>query len=400
MPFRDFTTMEERIGLLRAWDSGGFSVALLCARYGVSRETFYVWKRRRDSGDRHWFMDKSHAPRSCPHATDAEAARQIVAVRERFVHFGPKKIKAWLERHDPRTDWPAASTIGDIVKRAGLVTAKTRARRAIAQGDLAAPAHEPNAEWAIDFKGWFRTANNARCDPLTLTDAASRFLLAVTITPLHTAGVRAVLGRVFREHGLPDALRSDNGAPFGSPGPAGLSRLSVWLVKLGVRPRFIPPASPQDNGDHERMHRTLKAHTQAPPARTLAEQQRRFDAFRRHYNEERPHEALGQRPPVALWRASPRAMPARPDEPWYDADHQIRRVRCDGTIKWKGAPVFVGQALAGEWIGLAEDEGGAWRARFFDIELGLVDCQGRFVRFAPPRTRRRKPPEPALTKAP
>ncbi len=397
MPFRESNVMEERVRLFGLLDSGGFTATALCDQFGISRETFYVWKARRDSGDPRWFEDRSHRVDSCPHATPEAIAAIVIATRKRFKFFGPKKIRGWLMEHHPQTAWPAASTIGDILKRAGLVEARKRARRPAPQGDLHPLPDHPNTEWAMDFKGWFRTADGQRCDPFTVTDAASRYLLAVQIAPMTTAGVCCVLTRVFRDCGLPDAIRSDNGAPFGSRGAGGLSRLSVWLLKHGVTPRFIPPASPQDSGDHERMHLTLKQQTSTPPAADARAQQRRFAAFQRHFNTERPHEALGQQTPARVWRASAREMPAHPLQPWYDAEHEVRHVRTDGTIKWRGAHVFIGEALAGEWIGLCPLPNDAFAARFFNHDLGAIDRNGRFLRFAPPRARRRKAPEPAVT---
>ena len=397
MPFRERSPMEERIALFREYETGAFSVTELCARHGISRETFYVWKRRRESGEPHWFEERSHAAGSCPHATEGDLANRIIATRRRFPHFGPKKVKAWLARERPELDWPAASTIGDILKREGLVEARRRRRRAIAQGELVAPASAPNEEWAIDFKGWFRTRDGTRCDPLTITDAMSRYLIEVRIVDPTWAGVRAAMERIFSEIGLPGAIRSDNGTPFGSTGAGGLSALSVWWLKLGIEPRYIPPASPQDNGRHERMHRTLKDETSKPPAQTVTEQQRRFDAFRRHFNEQRPHEALDQLPPAKLWQLPPRAMPGRLDDPWYDADHEVRRVRPTGEIKWRGEHVFVGEALAGEWIGLCEHDTGGHIVRFCGRDLGLIDRERRFLRFAPPRARLRAAQETPLT---
>ena len=389
--------MEERITMLRAHDSGAFTAIEAAANYGVSRNTFYEWKRRRDSGDERWFEEKSRAPNSCPHATAAELIEDIVAERRRFPRFGPKKIRARLALARPDVAWPAVSTIGDILKREGLVDAKPRQRRPLEQGEIFAGSDEPNGEWAIDFKGWFRTRDGMRIDPLTVSDTASRYLVGIRIAPPTHDGVKAVLTRVFGEIGLPDAIRSDNGSPFGSTGAGGLSRLSVWLLKLGIEPRFIPPASPQDNGRHERMHRTLKDATTKPPAETWMQQQVRFNLFRREYNEERPHEALGQRPPAGRWTPPRRGLPATIDEPWYDADHEVRRVQSDGTIRWRGESVFVGEALARETVGLAEHERGGHHVRFMTRELGLIDPAGRFLRLAPPRWRLRSTPEPART---
>jgi transposase InsO family protein len=389
--------MEERIAMLREYGTGAFTVLELAARYGVSRETFYFWKRRRDSGCERWFEELSRAPQSCPHATVAEEIAAIVAMRERFVRFGPKKIRARLSAEHPQISWPAASTIGSILKREGLVLPKARRRRPVAQGEIVAGADVANGEWAIDFKGWFRTADGERCDPLTVSDTASRYLVATRIVPPTYAGVRTALERVFGEIGLPDAIRSDNGAPFGSTGAGGLSRLSVWFLKLGIEPRYIPPSSPQDNGRHERMHRTLKAETARPPAQCWQQQQVRFNQFRRHYNEERPHEALGQTPPAAHWQPPCRSLPARLDEPWYDPDHEVRRVRHDGSIKWRGEHVFIGEALSGEAVGIAELDNGNRIVRFMGRDLGVIDRLRRFHRFAPPRARLRFTVKPAET---
>ena len=221
-----------------------------------------------------------------------------------------------------------------------------------------------NSEWCVDFKGWFRTRDGRRIDPLTVTDNASRYLLEVRILRPNHEEVRPVFERLFRDFGLPDAVRSDNGPPFGSSGAGGLSRLSIWLLKLGVEPHFGRPASPQDNGRHERMHRTLAEQTTHPPALCASEQQQRFDVFRQHFNEERPHEALEQRPPARIRRPFLAADAALIDDPWYDAHHEVRRVHSSGEIRWRGESIFIGEALAGEVVGLAERDQGYHIVRF------------------------------------
>ena len=387
MPFQETCVLAERISVLKDYDTGVFTVAGLSRRYGVSRETIYVWRRRRDAGDQRWFEDRSHAAAACPHATPPEQAAAIIATRERFPHFGPKKIRAWLIDKQPHVAWPACSTMGDILKRAGLVETVRRERRPIAQGEIAPPDLAPNSEWATDFKGHFRTGDGRRCDPLTVTDTASRYLIATRIVAPTTAGVRAVFEQIFNNYGLPETIRSDNGSPFGSTGAGGLSRLSVWFLKLGIKPCHIRPGSPQENGRHERMHRTMKAQTAAPPSATRPEQQARFDAFRTHYNKERPHEALDQTPPAAHWQPSFRALPLRIQDPWYDADHEVRRVSNKGCIRWRGEHIFIGEALTGETVGIAEIEGGRHLVRFATRDLGVIDPELRFHRFAPPRPR-------------
>ena len=389
MPFKETCPVEERIALLRDYDTGLFTLAELAARHGVSRETAYVWKRRRETGEARWFDDRSRAPGHCPHRTAPDQLAAILALRRRFPMFGPKKLKARLGMEHAGVPWPAASTIGDILKREGLIAAQPRRRRPVAHGEIPAGPDRLNGEWATDFKGWFRTRDGRRCDPLTLTDTASRFLIDTRIIAPTQEGVRAVLEQAFRAYGLPDAIRSDNGAPFGSTGGGGLSRLAVWWLRLGIEPRYIPPGSPQHNGRHERMHRTLKAETSKPAASDACEQQARFDTFRQRYNEERPHEALGQTTPASHWQPSGRPYPDRIEEPWYDADHQLRRVRSQGEIKWRGELVFIGEALIGEQVGIAELENGDHIVRFCTRDLGVIDHRFCFLRFAPPRARLR-----------
>jgi transposase InsO family protein len=395
MPFLETCRMEERVRMLSDYASGNWSVSDLCRRYGVCRDTFYDWRKRQASGEPDWFVDRSHAPHHCPQQTDAARVESIVSLRRRFPHLGPRKLVALLERRHPESGWPAASTIGDLLKRAGLIAPVRRRRRPIDQQRPFAAVAAANDEWAVDFKGWFRTGDGARIDPLTLSDSHSRFLIDVAIVPATIEGTRPVFAAAFRAHGLPRAIRCDNGTPFGSRGAGGLTRLSAWWLKLGIAPHFIRPAAPQENGRHERMHRTLKAQTSRPPAAHAAEQQTRFDAFRAHYNDERPHEALGQRPPAERYAPSPRAMPLHPEEPWYDADHAVRRVRRSGEILWKGELIFISEALIGEPIGIAELETGDHVVRFCDLDIGLIDRCRRFRRFAPPRDTLRGAPQPA-----
>ena len=236
------------------------------------------------------------------------------------------------------------------------------------------------------LQGLFRTRDGTRCDPLTVTDACSRYLLDCRILPPTRASVQPAVDRVFREFGLPLAIRSDNGPPFASGAAAGLSRLAVHWLKLGIALERIDPGAPQQNGRHERMHGTLQAETVRPPAETAAEQQARFDAFRHDFNDNRPHEALGQIPPIRRYHPSPRPFPETIEEPWYDPDHAVRRVRPTGEIKWGGSLVFISEALAGETVGVAETEDGDWIVRFAAVDLGIIDrASKKLRRFASPR---------------
>lgn len=255
-------------------------------------------------------------------------------------------------------------------------------------------AQAPNDEWAIDFKGWVRTGDGRRCDPLTLSDTVTRYLLEARIGPISTAWVKPILERAFRDYGLPRAIRSDNGPPFGSDGAGGLTRLSVWWLKLGIAPHFIPPSAPQNNGRLERLHRTIGEQATGERAANPAELQARIDAFRRHYNEERPHEALDQDQPAVRWEPSSRSMPDRLEDPAYGPDYDVRRVRQNGYIKWKGDGVFIGQALTGELIGIVERDDKHHIVQFRDLAIGAINREGKFLRFAPIRHGLRKAQEP------
>jgi hypothetical protein len=244
-----------------------------------------------------------------------------------------------------------------------------------------AEARAANDVWTADFKGWFRTTDGTRCDPLTVTDAFSRFVLCCRIVAPTERGVRPWLERTFREYGLPRAIRTDNGPPFATTGAGRLSHLAVWWLKLGIALDRIAPGHPEENGRHERFHLTLQQEATTPPARTPRAQQGRFDRMRWEFNRERPHEALGQQPPAQFYVPATRPYPARLEDPWYDATHQVRRVKKTGQIRWQGDLVFVSEAVRGELVGLAETEHGDWVVRFMHIELGRLDRRTR--RFTP-----------------
>ena len=380
MPFKETCRMKERIRMLSEYDTGNWSISDLCRRYGICRDTFYEWRKRREGDTAEWFVDHSHAPLHCPHRTEAAISEAVISLRRRFPHLGPRKLRVVLERQAPETCWPAASTIGDILQRAGLITPVKRRRPALDGRRSVTAVTAANDEWAADFKGWFRAGDNSRIDPLTLTDSHSRYLIEVRIVPPTIERSQPVFAAAFRRQGLPCAIRCDNGSPFGSTGAGGLTRLSAWWIKLGIEPHFIHPASPQENGRHERMHRTLREDAANPPAGTLAEQQRRFDAFRAVFNHERPHEALEFATPASLYIASDRAYPRALREPDYPDDCAVRRVRSRGEIKWAGELIFVSEALIGEPVAIEETEEGELLLRYADVELGYIDKSGRLRR--------------------
>jgi transposase InsO family protein len=370
--------MDERLQFVGEALAGNETMTDLCASYGISRKTGYKWLERYRQEGFEGLNERSRAPHEHGLARPEEIVSAVLALKERWPRWGPRKLRAKLLQQHPRWRVPAASTIGDWLRREGLTRGRRRRRRCPPYTQPFVEVRAPNDLWATDFKGWFRTGDGRRCDPLTVSDACSRYLLGcqAVARPDHEH-VEPAFDALFCEFGLPKAMRSDNGPPFASVGVGGLSRLSVWWLKLGITVERIDAGKPQQNGRHERMHGTLKEATAKPPAATIPAQQRSFDAFRREFNEERPHEALGQQPPASLYVASTRRYPCPLREPAYDAEHAVRRVRSNGEIKWSGELLFVSEVLVGEPVGIAETETGDWRVCFADVELGFIDRRTR-----------------------
>lgn len=373
MPWREGGPMEERMRFVTEWERGLYRMSELCERFGVSRRSGYKWLGRWEEEGAAGLGDRSRAPRGCPHRVREEVAARLIELRQRHPDWGPRKLLQIMGEREPAVRWPAASTVGELFKRSGLVQGRRRRRRSAGGFAGATVARHPNDVWTADFKGQFRLGDRGVCYPLTIMDRASRFILACQACgSTEQAGVRATMERVFREVGLPEVVRTDNGVPFVVHGLLGLSTLAVWWMRLGIRPERIRPGHPQDNGSHERMHKDLKRMTR-PPGRNQAVQQRRFDEFRWSYNRERPHEALGQQPPARVWEPSTRAYPARLREPEYPGHAEVRLVSDTGTFKFKGKFVFLSQPLAGQRVGLEETDDGVWSIRFFETLLGRLD---------------------------
>jgi len=391
MPFKETCAMDELLRFITMQSAGEDTMASLCRRFGISRQWGYELVRRFKAEDIQGLLPRSRAPKHRKRALSAEVKEAIIALRCQHQTWGPKKLRARLARQVPEIIWPAPSTIGDLLHREGLVRSSRRGRRPLPITQPFAAVTAPNDLWCIDFKGWFRTGDGKRCDPLTLSDADSRYLLACQAVRPATADVDAVTERAFRMYGLPRALRSDNGPPFAGTGAGGLTRLSVKWLKLGIRLERTDTASPQQNGRHERMHATLKADTASPPAGSIAAQQRSFNAFRDVYNNERPHEALGQETPASRYEPSRRVYPHRIEDPHYGSDKIVRRVRSNGEIKWQGELVFLSEALVGEPVGIAEMDTGDWIVSFTDVPVALINRQtGKSRSFAPARPGRTK----------
>jgi transposase InsO family protein len=367
--------MDDRLMFIAACLRDDEPMSGLCARFGISRKTGYKWLGRYEEAGVAGLAALSSARHTMPEMMNPALASLLLKQRRQRPTWGPRKLLVRLSEDHPGTVWPAASTVGDLLRREGASKPRPRSRT----GGLHSPAPliepaAPNESWAADFKGWFRTGDGVRCEPFTVSDGYSRYLLACEAVPQVTlAQVQPILVRLFEAHGLPRALRTDNGNPFARrDGLGGLSRLSVWLLKLNVWPDRIKPGRPDQNGRHERMHRVLREDAANPPAATLAAQQTRLDVWRVDYNTNRPHEALGQRCPVTLWRPSERAYPASVKDWDYPADHHVRRVVGDGYIRWRDGTVYLSGALRGETVGVARRDDGDWAVRFRGFDLTVL----------------------------
>lgn len=388
MPWRETCAMDERMRFIVEYERGEAEMAAVCRAHGISRKTGYKWLGRYREGGMVALAERSRAPRRRPGMTEPAVEERILAARGAHPTWGPRKLIAWLKRREPEQALPAASTAGELLRRAGLIVPRRRRARATSTGGGPLGACvEANVVWCADFKGQFQTQDGTWCYPLTISDAASRYLLRAQIVPgLDGARIQPLFEAAFREFGLPTAIRTDNGPPFASTGLGGLSALAIWWIELGIRPDRGRPGHPQDNGRHERMHRTLKADAASPPAATPRAQQDRLDHFRREYNDERPHEALGQRPPADLYTPSPRAYPTRLTPPEYPHADLVKRVRTNGTIRWHGREVYIAAPLAGHPIGLTNLGNHQWALAFGPLMVGTLDeATSRVIPARPPR---------------
>ena len=373
MPWKETCAMKERLQMVSLHETGKYTVTELAQHFGVSRRTAHKWLGRFAQEGGSGLDERSRAPHRRPTATPLNVVLAVVRAKQAHPTWGPAKLRPSPdEAPEIAKAWPAVSTRGRILGLHGLVTRRKRRRRTSPWFQPFLGADQPNSVWCADFKGWIRTGDGARCDPLTISDACTRMLLCCDILPKPDyVHVRPAFERVFQERGLPLAIRTDNGPPFASVGAGGLSPLAAWWVKLGILPERIEPGHPEQNGRHERLHLTLKQEVMSPPAATPQAQQERCDGFMSVYNTERPHEALGQVPPASLYVASPRPYPEQLGHIEYPPLTEVRRVRSNGQIKWHGELVFVSEALIGEMVGITEDKD-AWLVSFGPIPLGLL----------------------------
>ncbi|HEX2094425.1 MAG TPA: IS481 family transposase [Longimicrobiaceae bacterium] len=374
MPWSETNPMNERLKFVALAQEGLYSMTELCARFGISRDTGYKIRRRYEAEGIEGLTDRSRAPKHCPHRIPEPLQALLLDLRREHPKWGPRTLLAYLRRHHPDLVLPAPSTVGDLFRRAGLVQPRPHQRTWTHPGRAQTQVHAPNQLWTTDFKGQFRTRDAQLCYPLTIADAHTRFVLAVDgLSSTAHSGARAVFERVFRTYGLPQAIRSDNGGPFATKAVSGLSQLSVWWTQLGIQHQRIEPGHPEQNGSHERMHRTLKEATQWPPAADGPEQQARFDHFRAEFNDERPHQALGMQTPGSLYGASEREMPERIPAPEYPGHCEIRQVRGNGILYFRDRTIFLSELLIGQQVALEEIADGVWSIYFYGLLLARLD---------------------------
>jgi len=365
--------MEEKLRFVFEYERDEQTMAELCASFGICRDTGYVWLRRYRQDGVEGLLELNRAAKRHPNQPCAPMEQAVIDLRQAHMRWGPRKLKRILERDQPGRRWPATSTVGEIVKRAGLVVPRRKRRRTEPYSEPLAHAVESNRVWCADFKGWFRSGDGTRIDPLTITDACSRYLLrAQAVEKTDTERVRAIFEAAFREYGLPQTIRTDNGAPFASSAVGGLSRLAVWWIKLGIVPERIEAGHPEQNGRHERMHRTLKQELR--PAQDWRGQQRELDRFRYDYNHVRPHEALGMQTPASVYEPSPRAYPERLPEVEYPDTMLLRSIKSQGCFRWKKHDVLLSEVLWGETVGLLPVDDGCYTVYFAHMPLALFDA--------------------------
>jgi transposase InsO family protein len=367
--------MDERRKLISDWQRRVYTIMELSARYGVSRQSVYKWIERYKAEGWAGLHERSRAPQHRPQATALAVVQAVIAARRLHPTWGPRKLLPWLAKRQPHLELPALSTAGDLLRRQGLVAPRRRRRRGMRSRPTLSQGRRANDVWSIDFKGQFRTGDGAYCYPLTVLDDASRYLLGCqALLDTSLARCRRALARIFAESGVPQVIRSDNGTPFAAGNSQlGLSELGVWWIELGIRHERIQPGRPDQNGRHERFHRTLKHDTTRPPAANVRGQQRRFTRFQAEYNGERPHEALGDVPPATCWRASRRPYRDGPRQPEYPGHYWVRRIDANGAFKFRTRRVFLSTPLAGKLVGLEEVADGLWAIHFHHVELTRFD---------------------------
>lgn len=373
MPWSHTSPMDQRTQFIADYLRESLNITELCDRYGVSRKTGYKWIDRYLHLGPAGLEEHSRRPSRSPKATSEEIVSAILETRRRHPTWGAKKLLAILGQRHRRWDFPGRSTVCDILSRHGMVPKQRQRRRLGHPGKPTSSILAPNDTWSADFKGQFKTGDGNYCYPLTVADGFSRYLLGCqALYSTAMAGAKPVFTRLFKEYGLPKRIRTDNGVPFATNTLARLSSLSAWWIRLGVLPELIEPGKPQQNGRHERMHKTLKAEATKPPAGNLQAQQRKFNRFRDEFNNERPHEALDQQTPASLYQSSPREMPNKLPPLEYPDRFEVRYVSANGGIRWNKGWINVSITCVGEYVGLEEIDDGVWNVYFGPLKLGRL----------------------------
>src|ERR1039457_6350883 len=387
MPWKDSRIVDQRLQFLSSYQKKEMSLSDLCREFEVSRPTGYRWINRYKEVGPEGLLDRSRKPHGCSHATSEATENAILALRSKHPSWGARKLKARLEKVQPRVNWPAASTFGNILHRAGLTNPKQKKRRTTPCSEPFSDVTAPNQLWCMDFKGYFSTGDGTRCDPFTITDAHSRYLIRCqTVSRMDLSQVVSVCEAAMREYGMPARIRTDNGAPFAGTGLLGLSKLSLSWTKMGIVHERIQPGRPQQNGRHERMHRTLKEDTTRPAALTLRLQQKKFDRFRQVFNYERPHEGLNNATPGSVYQPSSVLLPRNAIEFVYSHGFMLRRVNNSGDISWHKDRVFIGEVFRFEILGFEQVDEDFYKVYFRDVEIGEFDAEA--LRFRPVQFRR------------
>jgi len=382
MPWSGMSVMDQRAVMLRKWESGLYSPTELAAEFGVSRPTVYKWIARYVESGGADLNDRPPIPGSCPHRTEPALVDQIIAAKQKYPLWGPAKLIDYLMLEQPEIHWPAPSTAGRFLDHQGLVEKRQRRRNSMVRRYVGkVEASESGEMMTADHKGQIRLRNRTYSYPVTICDPVSKFTYAIdgkTSTSYDEA--REAFEKVFKKYGLPIFLLTDNGSPFSCSRSLGaLSKLAVWWIRLGITPLTIHPGCPWENGSHERMHKDLKAATTRPPSDSMREQQIRFDRFRREFNTERPHRSLGGRRPVDVLKPCKRSFPSRLAPIEYPGHYETRAVLSKGFIKWRGLPLFVGNSLVSQRVGLVETDEGIWTLFFSTVELGRFDERTRRI---------------------
>jgi putative transposase len=372
MPWQGVSPVDLRLQFITEYLTEQYAMTELATAYGISRKTAYYWVRCYEREGPGRLAGASRRPHTLPRATPEDIVAQVVAARRQHPTWGAGKLRDWLRRRAPATAWPCRDTIHALLTRAGAVRQRRCARRPIAPPHHLTVPTAPNLVWTVDFKGQFWTGDGTLCYPLTLRDAYSRYILRCTaLSSIRTVETRPQLARAFAEYGLPARIRSDNGPPFGAPTLAGLSSLAVWWLRLGILPERSRPGRPGDNGAHEQFHRILKRDTACPPAPTRRAQQARFHRFVAEYNQERPHDAVAHAPPATRYTPSPRALPPRVPPLEYPSAWPVRRVKCNGSLKWQNRALFLTRTLATQDVAFEPLDDGIWMLRFAAMPLAV-----------------------------